>query len=91
LAARETPAFQVVSRGRALTFPYIVEAEFLRPDPDHSPTVEQDDAHGYSVEHGFRREAEAFLYLPEGENAHGLGCYANDEQIRKIQSVVGHN
>jgi hypothetical protein len=80
-----------MSRGRALTFPYIVEAELLRPDANHPPAIEQDDANGHGIEHSLCREAEAFLYLPEGENAHGLGCYANDEQIRKIQSVVCYN
>jgi hypothetical protein len=36
-----------------LTFPHIVEAELLRPDSDHSPGVQQDDANSYGVEHRF--------------------------------------
>jgi hypothetical protein len=85
------PSSQFVLRGSALTFPHIMEAELLRPDTNHSPAIKQDDANGDGIEHSFGREAPAFLNLPKGEDAHSLGCYANDEQIRKIQSVVRHD
>lgn len=75
----------------ALTFPRVVEAEFLCPDTDHAPGVEQDDANGHCIEHGLRRKTEALLNLPEGKNANGLSSYANNEKVRKIQGVVRHD
>lgn len=78
-------------KGSALTLPYIVETKLLRPNTDHAPAVEQDDANGHGVEHGLCREAEALLDLPESENAHGLSSYANNKEVRKIQSVVRHD
>lgn len=72
-----------------LTFPDIVEAEFLRPDSNHAPDVEEDYADCHGVEHGFGRQAEAFLDVPEAEDSYCLGCYADDEQVGEVEGVVG--
>lgn len=58
-------------------FPEMMEAELLGPDAYHTPTVEEDDGYGYEVEHGFGAEVEAFLGVPEGVDADGLGCDAD--------------
>ena len=77
--------------GTRLTFPHIVEAEFLRPDSDHSPGVQQDDSNGYGVEHRFGGEAVAFLDVPEAEDSNCLGGDSDDEEVGEVESVVGHD
>lgn len=69
-------------------FPNMVEAESLRPNPDHAPAVEENDPDGDGVEHGFGGETVAFLNLPEREDANSLGCYAHDEEVGQLKSVV---
>lgn len=73
------------------TFPDVVEAEFLRPNPDHPPCVEQDDRNRHGVEHGLRGQTEAFLDVPKAENPQRLGCDADDEQVGQVQSIVGND
>ena len=68
-----------------------MEPKSLRPDADHSPAVKQDDSDCHGVEHGLCGKAEAFLDVPESENAHRLCCDADDEEIRQRQSIVGYN
>ena len=65
-----------------------MESKFLRPNADHSPCIEQDDANRYSVEHCLCGKAEAFLDLPESKDAYGLSSYAYDEEICEVESVV---
>lgn len=55
---------------------YVVEAEAIGPDADHSPAVELDDGEGDSVEHGHSGELMAFLDIPGGEYAGRLVCLA---------------
>ena len=76
---------------RELTFPNVVESKLLRPDTDHSPCIEQDDANRYSVEHGLCGKAEAFLDLPESKDAQCLSSYAHDEEVCEVESVVCNN
>lgn len=61
-----------------------MESETLRPDANHTPPVQQDDAHRHGVEHGFRRQVVAFLDVPEGEDADGLRDDANDEEVGEL-------
>lgn len=68
-----------------------MEAEFLRPNPDHPPCVEQDDRNRHGVEHGLRGQTEAFLDVPKAENPQRLGCDADDEQVGQVQSIVGND
>lgn len=57
----------------------MMEAKFLRPDTDHAPAVQQDDADGHSVEHGLRSKLPTFLNVPEGVDAYKLGENAHEE------------
>ena len=77
--------------GTRLTFPHIVEAEFLRPDSDHSPGVQQDDSNGYGVEHRFGGEAVAFLNVPEAEDTYGLGGDSDNQKVCEVEGVVSHD
>lgn len=78
-------------KNKSLTFPNVVESKLLRPDTDHAPRIEQNDANRHGVEHSLRGKAEAFLDLPEGEDTHGLSSYAHDEEVREVESVVCDN
>nr|POF03974.1 glucosamine-6-phosphate isomerase 1 [Quercus suber] len=69
--------------------PDVVEAKALRPDADHAPAIQQDDADGYGVEHGLGRQLIAFLHVPECQDAHALGGDADDEQVCELEGVVG--
>jgi hypothetical protein len=42
-----------------------MEAEFVSPNTDHSPTVKQNDSNGNCIEHGFGSESETLLDRPE--------------------------
>lgn len=72
-------------------FPLVVESEAVGPDPDHAPAIEQDDSHGYGVEHGLGGELEAFLDHPEGEDTHRLGENADDEEVCQFERVVRYD
>lgn len=72
-------------------FPALVEPEGLRPDADHAPAVEEDNADGHGHEHGLGGEGEAFLDLPVGSNADGLRGDADDEEVCELQAVVGYD
>lgn len=69
-------------------FPALMEAERLRPDADHAPAVEDDDAHCDDHEHGFGREAVVFLDAPEGADADCLRGDADNEEVRELETVV---
>lgn len=73
---------------RELTFPNVVESKLLRPDTDHSPCIEENNANCYSVEHSLCGKAETFLDLPEGKDAQRLSSYAHDEEVCEVESVV---
>lgn len=65
-------------------FPSLVEPEGLRPDADHAPTVEKDNADGDDGEHGLGGESVVFLDSPEGEDADGLSGDAHDEEVGQL-------
>jgi len=46
-------------------FPCVMEAEFVGPNTDHSPTIQQDNSKGNGIEHGFGSESETLLDCPE--------------------------
>lgn len=52
--------------------PGVVKSEFVGPDPDHAPTIKQNDSDRNRVEHGFGSELEALLDKPECIDADGL-------------------
>lgn len=52
-----------------------MEAETLGPDADHAPAIEQYDADGDEVEHGFCAEVEVALDEPEGVYSDCLYTY----------------
>jgi hypothetical protein len=58
-----------------------VEAEFLCPDANHAPTVEEDDAYHNGIKHCFCGEVKALLDCPKGEDADELGGDADDEEV----------
>ena len=68
-----------------------MEAEFLCPDSNHAPSVQQDDPDGHGVEHSLGGEAVALLYVPEAEDPYGLGGDSDDEEVGEVESVVSHN
>ena len=61
------------------------------PNTDHSPSVEQHNAHHYSAEHGLRAELEALLDCPEAKDTGTLGGDADNEEIREFEGVVGND
>ena len=69
--------------------PLVVEAEFLGPDADHAPGVQDDDAERDGVEHGLRGELVTLLDRPEGPDAQGLGGDADEQEVGQLQSVEG--
>ena len=62
-------------------FPLVVEPEAVCPNPDHAPSIQEDNADCHGVEHRLSWELEALLDIPEGENSDCLGCYADDEEV----------
>jgi hypothetical protein len=86
--------------------PDMVESKPLRPDPDHAPAIEQDDADCYGIEHGFCSELISLLDRPERIYTDGLrnqfscsclilkthlSCNADDEEIRQLERVVSYH
>ena len=65
-----------------------MEAEFLCPDADHAPCVEDYNAEGYDIKHGFCGESVASLCPPETVDADCLRDDADDEEIGELESVV---
>jgi hypothetical protein len=68
-----------------------VEPKLLCPDTNHAPSIEQDDANGYGVEHGLCGKAEALLDLPEGKDTYSLSCYAHNQEVCKVEGIVCNN
>ena len=54
-------------------FPFVVEAEFVGPDSDHAPEIEDNDRESDDVEHCFDGETEALLRPPETVDTNSLG------------------
>jgi hypothetical protein len=71
--------------------PFMVKPELLRPDADHTPAVEEDDAEHDYVEHDFGGELEVFLHEPEGEDADALCGDADDEEVSDGERAVGYD
>jgi hypothetical protein len=68
-----------------------MESKLLRPNPDHSPSIERDDANHDRVKHVLGAQAETLLDGPESEDAHELGDNPDDEKVRERQRIIGHN
>lgn len=68
-----------------------MKTELLRPNPNHAPSIEDDDAESHDVEHCLRGEVIAALEKPETVDSDSLSNYPDDEEISKLESVVSYN
>lgn len=66
----------------------MVEADFLRPDADHAPAVQEDDGDDHGIEHGARVDAAPALDAPEGVDAGRLRGETGHEQVGELDGVV---
>ncbi len=66
----------------------MVETEFLRPDTNHAPPVEDDDADGDGDEHCFGGKAVFLLDEPETAYAGGLSGDADNVEVDEFEAVV---
>lgn len=64
----------------------MVESKPLRPDADHAPAVEQDDADCDRTEHGLRSELVSLLDEPKGVYTDGLRSqsFARDRKSKGL-------
>lgn len=68
-----------------------MEPEPLRPDTNHTPSIQQYDPHRHSIKHSLRRQSIALLNTPKRPDPHRLRRDADDEQVRQLQRVVRHD
>ena len=59
--------------------PGIVVTEALRPDADHTPTVQHNYSDNNGIEHCLRAQLESLLYPPKAEDSNSLCCYPDQE------------
>ena len=69
----------------------MMEANFLCPDAEHAPKVQQDDGNHYYIEHGSGANTPSALNRPERVDTHGLGGKTSHEQKGELNGVVGLN
>lgn len=67
----------------------MVESHRLRPDTDHTPTVQYDNCGHDNIEHGPGADTSPALNRPKGIDAHRLSCKACHEQVGQLDGIVG--
>ncbi len=68
-----------------------MEAEFLCPNTDHAPGIQNQYANHDKIEHSLGAESESFLDEPVNQNARTLSCDPDDVQVSQGQGVICNN
>jgi len=63
--------------------------DFLSPDADHAPAIENKYSNHYDIEHGLGAQLIALLYKPEAPNTDKLCSDPDDKKIREGKRIVG--
>ena len=68
-----------------------MEPKLTRPDPNHTPSIQQNNPHSNDIKHRLRAQQKPLLNIPVRENPQCLCGNTDNQQISQFQRIIRYD